>query len=89
MKHERYNRAFYQKKMHLENVTKSSVQNPFFIISWFYFLRETTKQNEKKNKAFKQSWLFNRVVGTLRKCHAFASYSEKPQRDLCYTGTAS
>lgn len=46
----RYNRAFYQKKMHLENGTNSSLQNTFVISIWFYFLRKTTKKNGKKKK---------------------------------------
>lgn len=53
MKIRRYNRAFYQKKMHLENGTNSSLQNTFVISTWFYFLRKTAKKNGKKKKAFK------------------------------------
>lgn len=39
------NRAFYQKKIPLENVTNSSLQNPFFISTWFDFFK---KNNQKK-----------------------------------------
>lgn len=45
MKLKRNNRAFYQKKIPLENVTNSSLQNSFFISTWFDFFK---KNNQKK-----------------------------------------
>lgn len=55
-------RRFYQEKMHLEKETRSSLQNTFFISICFYFLRKTTKQNEKK-KAFKRHGCLTECLG--------------------------